>query len=888
MINFDFNIKVLLLLIKMTTISNKEALKDKIHEIHNYLRNNGAGYGMNALKVFNILYGLKKIEENNLLDKVNLKRPDCEFSYLLKIANDNKDEELSEIIRENVLDSINDSSVRNLLLYEIPRTMKASTFVYLIKEINKITIIEKTCNVLLSGKIYEYFIGRDESAISELGAYFTDRHIVDYIYNKLDPEINDDGSIHSMIDMFGGSGGFTTGYINYLNNKYDNIKWKKNINNIFHYDMNDDVIKSAGLEFFCLTGILPNMKDNLSFKNSFRDSFNNKKFNFVITNPPYGGDKTVQSDTQNKRKLIKEYIKKELLELKDDKSKIEIRMKQLKNIENQEKQDKKESDKNKVSINTCSQRIIKYAKDNNLTGNDKESASLILIMDMVEENGTAIGVLKEGVFFNKTYKDIRKCLIENFNVREVISVPQDQFENTSTKTSIIIFDNTKEKTSNVKFSDLVVEKYKENKFEEINDEIVLIEHKDDIYNVSDIIVSEATKDELLNNSICSLNGKDYNKKTIKCGKDYELKKLGDICYINLLKKIDKNEYNYIEISDINNNMITNFTKLSKNKLPSNANNIAEYGNILISSVRPKKSKIILITKNIKNIENYIFSSALVNIKLKNINLSYYIYSILYNLVDNFEKDLCNGSSYPRFKPSDLKNIILPIPKTEKKIKYWVDKISEPFDNKNKYEIKLKELELEIKNKIIDITENKDCNEVELGSICEVQDGCEFKNSDLNTNINDIPLIRATYITNKIITNYVKENNKFNKYIIKNGDIIFSQVGNVGSLCKYQENKNGYNKRNAFRLRGINFNQNYLYYYLLSDNFKNKICSNGSIVKFIQIPELKNIKIKIPKDKKLIEDLEPLFNKIENLETKIKENDILYKQYIQELSDESTT
>ena len=872
----------------MTTISNKEALKDKIHEIHNYLRNNGAGYGMNALKVFNILYGLKKIEENNLLDKVNLKRPDCEFSYLLKIANDNKDEELSEIIRENVLDSINDSSVRNLLLYEIPRTMKASTFVYLIKEINKITIIEKTCNVLLSGKIYEYFIGRDESAISELGAYFTDRHIVDYIYNKLDPEINDDGSIHSMIDMFGGSGGFTTGYINYLNNKYDNIKWKKNINNIFHYDMNDDVIKSAGLEFFCLTGILPNMKDNLSFKNSFRDSFNNKKFNFVITNPPYGGDKTVQSDTQNKRKLIKEYIKKELLELKDDKSKIEIRMKQLKNIENQEKQDKKESDKNKVSINTCSQRIIKYAKDNNLTGNDKESASLILIMDMVEENGTAIGVLKEGVFFNKTYKDIRKCLIENFNVREVISVPQDQFENTSTKTSIIIFDNTKEKTSNVKFSDLVVEKYKENKFEEINDEIVLIEHKDDIYNVSDIIVSEATKDELLNNSICSLNGKDYNKKTIKCGKDYELKKLGDICYINLLKKIDKNEYNYIEISDINNNMITNFTKLSKNKLPSNANNIAEYGNILISSVRPKKSKIILITKNIKNIENYIFSSALVNIKLKNINLSYYIYSILYNLVDNFEKDLCNGSSYPRFKPSDLKNIILPIPKTEKKIKYWVDKISEPFDNKNKYEIKLKELELEIKNKIIDITENKDCNEVELGSICEVQDGCEFKNSDLNTNINDIPLIRATYITNKIITNYVKENNKFNKYIIKNGDIIFSQVGNVGSLCKYQENKNGYNKRNAFRLRGINFNQNYLYYYLLSDNFKNKICSNGSIVKFIQIPELKNIKIKIPKDKKLIEDLEPLFNKIENLETKIKENDILYKQYIQELSDESTT
>ena len=256
------------------------------------------------------------------------------------------------------------------------------------------------------------------------------------------------------------------------------------------------------------------------------------------------------------------------------------------------------------------------------------------------------------------------------------------------------------------------------------------------------------------------------------------------------------------------------------------------------------------------------------------------------LLNYINKNIGNGSNQENVSLTDILNLEIPVPKTEKKIKYWVDKISEPFDNKNKYELKLKELELEIKNKIIHITENEECDEVKLGNICEVQDGCEFKNSDLNTNINDIPLIRTTYITNKIITNYIKEDIKFNKYIIKNGDIIFSQVGNVGSLCKYQENKNGYNKRNAFRLRGINFNQNYLYYYLLSDNFKNKICSNGSIVKFIQIPELRNIKIKIPKNKKIIEDLNPIFNKIEKLETKIKENEILYKQYIQELSDDS--
>ena len=65
----------------------------------------------------------------------------------------------------------------------------------------------------------------------------------------------------------------------------------------------------------------------------------------------------------------------------------------------------------------------------------------MLMMDLVEVEGTCIGVLKEGVFFNRTYKELRKYLIENYNISDIISIPQDQFENTSTKTSIIIFKN---------------------------------------------------------------------------------------------------------------------------------------------------------------------------------------------------------------------------------------------------------------------------------------------------------------------------------------------------------------------------------------------------------------------------------------------------------------
>ena len=64
-------------------------------------------------------------------------------------------------------------------------------------------------------------------SIEELGAYFTDRHITDYIFdNLLKIQLNSDKSIPTMIDPFGGSGGFTLGYANYMRNNFYNIFYK--------------------------------------------------------------------------------------------------------------------------------------------------------------------------------------------------------------------------------------------------------------------------------------------------------------------------------------------------------------------------------------------------------------------------------------------------------------------------------------------------------------------------------------------------------------------------------------------------------------------------------------------------------------------------------------
>ena len=674
----DINIKIdnqsseedkQLMMDNINSISNKEALRDKIHDIHNFLRNNGAGYGMNALKVFNILFGLKKIEEKGLVEKVGLSNK-CKFSYLLEKAKDNSaeklsDEKFAELIFDKVLQEIYDNEkIKDLLFYEIPKNMKGSVLRHLIIEINDITKIENDCNVLLSGKIYEYFIGRDESAISELGAYFTDRHIVDYILNKLSPCINDDGTISSMIDMFGGSGGFTTGYINYLNEKYKNgeINWETEILKINHFDMNEDVIKSAGLEIFCLTGILPN-KNNLCYKNSFRDEFNNTKYKYPITNPPYGGDKNKKSTAQKKREKIKEYIKKDLLNVTDEGVRI-ARQIQLKEIEKQEKEDKEDNNKTKVCLENCSGRIQKYAHDNKLKGNNKEACSLILLMDILEVGGTAIGVLKEGVFFDYSYKDLRRCLIEKYNVREIISVTSDQFENTSTKTSIIIFDNTEEKTREVKFYDLVVEKYTEDKFIESNGNILIVENKGDISGVSDTLVSVASREEILSNPKHSLDGKDYNKKVIVCGEGYELVRLGDVCKCLTTTK--------------------HCTNIGKKEGKYKFYNSSQDSKLYVDFCEVKDYSIILGQGGNFNIhidKNFTPSKHVCVIQPNSANdiLLNYLYYIIPELQKSF---ITNGSTISWLNKTNIRDFKIPIPKSEQKIIEWVDKISKPYDEKN--------------------------------------------------------------------------------------------------------------------------------------------------------------------------------------------------------------
>ena len=857
-------------------ISNKEALKDKIHDIHNFLRNNGGGYGMNALKVFNIIYGLKKIEENNLIDLSELVRPYCEFSHILKMAIENKDEELTELIQGNILDSIASSKIRNILFYEIPKNISGSVFSFLIKEINEISEIEKATNTQLCGKIYEYFIGRDQTAVSELGAYFTDRHITEFLYNEEPVILNESLEVPSMCDPFGGSGGFTVGYLLYLKEKYQNINWEAEIRNVHHFDMNEDVIKSAALEFFCITGQIPDMKSTLRYANSFTDEFSNNTYKKIFTNPPYGGDDNKKNQKQSKRDKVKNYIKEELKTITDE-GKIKQRKLQLKNIKDEEKYEKKIKEQSKVTLSKSSARIQAFAKKHGLKGNDKESVSLIQLMDLVDVGGTVVGVLKEGVFFNKTYKGLRECLIKNFNVRKVISIPSDQFENTSTKTSALVFDNTEEKTSVVEFSEITVEKFSEDIFEEIEGQVVCTGYsgegsklKPDIKNLEKKIVSTATAEEILANGIISFNGKDYIKDEIVPGEGYELKRLGDVCEIKNGKQLDKK--NIVDGA---------FPVYGGGK------NIISYHN----DFNRENATIIAGTGNYSGFVNFVsgkfWASQCFTIKSENALINKYIYYFCKSQQSKFMNSQ-GGSAQQFIRGNSFKKMLFPIPKTPEKIQYWVDKISIPFNEKNEKQILLENLEREVLDRVKFISENEECEDTELKNIATINPE-NIKNDKLSfINYIDVKSVKSEKINN--IQNLTKDFPSRAIRLVKRNDILYSTVrpNLKGYTILNYDIENSIASSGFAVIRSNKINPYYLYLLLKDDKINRYLIEKcrGSQYPAVNCKEFKNIKLSIPKNKKFITDLEPKFAQIEQLKLEIQDAETRFKQYIEELGNEA--
>ena len=114
-----------------------------------------------------------------------------------------------------------------------------------------------------------------------------------------------------------------------------------------------------------------------------------------------------------------------------------------------------------------------------------------------------------------------------------------------------------------------------------------------------------------------------------------------------------------------------------------------------------------------------------------------------------------GSTLKHLSKDYLSNLKVPFPKSKQKITEWVNKISKPYDKKNKNEELIMKLEEQIKNKIKDIGENEDCDDIELGSICQLKDGYDFYRDEMDD--------RKTFIEGENLP-LLKISNEINDYV----------------------------------------------------------------------------------------------------------------------------
>jgi restriction endonuclease S subunit len=194
-------------------------------------------------------------------------------------------------------------------------------------------------------------------------------------------------------------------------------------------------------------------------------------------------------------------------------------------------------------------------------------------------------------------------------------------------------------------------------------------------------------------------------------------------------------------------------------------------------------------------------------------------------------------------------------------------------------------------------------EVELGSICKIygSPGGEklgkFKRYDINSDndlIDNYGFIRGCEVSkNEKLKYYIRKNDynlhyKGGNNIVKTNDILISACSQHINYLKIPIIWDQFPYHGCIRITNININLHYLIYYMSSDIFIDNILKlqTGSVVKYSNASHYQKIKIKLPIDRQLIDNLNPLFEEIETLQNEITIADALYKQYIKELSDEA--
>jgi type I restriction-modification system DNA methylase subunit len=256
--------------------------------------------------------------------------------------------------------------------------------------LDKIDFSKIECHMDILGYVYEQHLKTGSSSASrDLGQFFTDRSICNYLVNLCSPKIIN-GLPESMCDPSMGTGGFITSYIKYMN-KLTTINWKVQNSQIYGCDIDPRVAGLASINCFLESGGFA--FENVIQKDSLHEDLPITGYDIILANMPFG-------------------------------------IKGLKHAD--------------VCDRVNKLRII---------GTKSEPLFLQLMMVSLNKGGRCAVVVPDGVLINssKLHDGTRKYLLDNFELHRVIKMDGSFFMNTGIKPSILFFEKTGNPTKTIEF-----------------------------------------------------------------------------------------------------------------------------------------------------------------------------------------------------------------------------------------------------------------------------------------------------------------------------------------------------------------------------------------------------------------------------------------------------
>jgi len=329
----------------------------------------------------------------------------------------------------------------------------------------------------LFGIIYQLYLDKCNSVQKkELGQYFTNRHLINYVIELCNPKLKENNEIESILDPSSGTGGFLSMSCKYLNKNNSNINWDINKKNIYGFD-NNSIYKSicqgsVGLEIEQLCDKTIIYRDTLCEDYRLNNSLIDK-VDVIMCDIPFG----------------------------------------IRNFK---------------FASACPR--IKQLK---FDGTKAEPLFLQLILQSLNKNGRAAIIIPDNLLENnaKLHTLTRQYLIENLNLKKVISI-DDKLLNLGISQSIIYFENNG-KTETVEFLKLKFEnnkcidesilnvKYdeiKNNNYYLYTNKYIIQEKKYNLDKIKNIQIKEVCKSRIINPMEKINNKNDYiiiNNSSIK-------------------------------------------------------------------------------------------------------------------------------------------------------------------------------------------------------------------------------------------------------------------------------------------------------------------------------------------------------------------------------------